>query len=256
MTKHAVGIVGVGRMGEAVASALLSDAALAALYLTPRNSGRVARLVAGDTRAKVAEPQAVLRHCDVVVIALGAAAARQILSGLEFERRHQIISLIAETRLAELETLTPAAGQRCRLLALPSVMAGGQTIPVYPRIPAAESLFGALNRLLAVETEEQLIAYWSITALLSSIIMIGEVAAEWLENAGIEAPVAQIYSKALFEDVERALRTGFGSAVRSVSTPGGLNMMMRQRLKDADIAAEIGRGLDEVYDRLKERTGV
>lgn len=256
MIKHAVGILGVGRMGEAVASALLSDADLTALYLTPRNSGRVARLVARDTRVKVAESQAVLRHCDVVVIALGAPAARQILSGLEFESRHQIVSLIAEMRLSQLATLTPAAGQRCRLLVLPSVVAGGQTIPFYPRIPAVESLFGALNRLLAVETEEQLIAYWSITALLSSIIMIGEVAAEWLENAGIEAPVAEIYSKTLFEDVERALRAGFGSAVQSVSTPGGLNVMLRQRLKDADIAAEIGRGLDQVYGRLKAGTGV
>ena len=256
MTRHTVGILGVGRMGEAIALALLSDAALTALYLTPRSSGRVARLVARDTRVKVAEPQAVLRHCDVVVLALGAAVARQILCGLEFESRHRIISLIAETRLAELETLTPAAGQRCRLLALPSVVAGGRTLPVYPRIPAVESLFGGTNRLLAVETEQQLIAYWSITALLSSIIMIGEEAAEWLENAAIEAPAAEIYARALFEDVEYALRAGLGPAARNVSTPGGLNVMMRQRLKDADIAAEIRRGLDQVYRRLREGTGV
>ena len=86
--------------------------------------------------------------------------------------------------------------------------------------------------------------------------MIGEAAAEWLEKADIEAPAAEIYARALFEDVEHALRAGLGPAARNVSTPGGLNVMMRQRLKDADIAAEIGRGLDQVYRRLREGTGV
>ena len=256
MTKHAAGIVGVGRMGEAVALALLSDAALETLYLTPRNSGRVARLAARDPRIRVAEPQAILRHCDVAVITLGAADARRALPGLEFESRHQIVSLIAETGLSELATLTPAAGQRCRLLALPSVAVGGQTLPVYPRLPAVESLFGKMNRLLVAETEEQLIAYWSVTALLSSIIMVGEVAAEWLENAGIDAALAASYSRALFEDVDRAVGDGFKSAVRNVSTPGGLNVMLRRQLEDADVAAEIGRGLDQVYRRLKEGTGI
>ena len=255
MTERAVGIVGVGRLGAAVAAALLSDAGLPALYVTPRNSARVARLVARDARVKVAEPEAVLRHCDVVVMALGAGDARQLLAGLAFERRHQIVSLMAEMALSELQSLTAAAGHRCRLLALPSVAIGGQTLPVYPKIPAVEALFGRMNTLLAVETEEQLVALWSVTALLSSIIMVGEVAAEWLEDSGVEATTAQTYAGVLFENVGRALSGGFEAAVRNVSTPGGLNVMMRRRLKRAGVSAEIGRGLDEVYRRLTEGAG-
>ncbi len=250
MTKPAVGLVGVGRIGEAIASALLSDAALTALYLTPRSSGRVAGLAAQDARVRVAEPHVILQQCDMVVIALGAADARQVLPALAFESRHQVVSLMAEIGVSELDSLTPGAGHRCRLLALPSVAVGGQTLPVYPESPAAEALFGGRNRLLAAETEEQLVAYWSVTALLSSLIMAGEVAADWLESAGIEAPAAQAYARTLFEDVDRALASGFAAAVRGVSTPGGLNVMMRQRLLDADVSGEIGRGLDQVFRRL------
>ena len=252
MTEHAVGIVGVGRLGEAVASALLSDSGLPALYVTPRSSDRVARLVAQDRRVKVAEPRVVLHHCDVVLIALGAADARDVLPELEFESRHRIVSLMAEMGLSELDSLTEAAGHRCRLLALPSVADGGQTLPVHPRIPAVEALFGKTNTLIAAETEEQLIAFWSITALLSSIIMVGEVAAEWLERTGVEATTAEIYARALFADVQSSVTGGLKAGAQKVATPGGLNVMMRQRLTDAGLSAEIERGLDQVYRRLTE----
>lgn len=255
MTEHAVGIVGVGRMGAAIASALLRDAELPALYVTSRSSTRVAQLVAQDARVRIAEPDAILRHCDVVMLALGAGDARKLLGELRFERRHQVISLMAEIDWSELQSLVPSAGHRCRLLALPSVAVAGQMLPVYPKIPAVEALFGGMNTLLEAETEEQLAAFWSVTALLSSIIMVGETAARWMEDAGVEATSAELYARTLFADVERTLHGGFAAGAQNVSTPGGLNVMMRQRLEQAGIPDEIGRGLDQVYRRLMEGAG-
>lgn len=250
MTPPSTGILGIGRLGEALAGAVLSLPDTETLHVGRRSAARVARLAAADARVTPADPDEILRRCDYVILALRPADARELLAGLDFAPRHQIISLMAEIGLDELRALTAGAGGVCKLLALPSVAGGGQVLPVHPVIPAVEHLFGRTNRLIPTRSEEELMVYWAITGLLSSVMTLGDVAAHWLVAGGIARDPAEAYARTLFSEVHGLARHGFAEGLDEVSTPGGLNMMMRERLLAAGLEAQLADGLDEIHLRL------
>lgn len=255
MSTAAIGIVGVGRLGEALARAMLALPGLETLFVTRRSAGRVARLCDSDARVRPCEPEALLQACDYVVVALGTDSARELLGDLSFESRHHVVSVMAEISLAELRQLTDGAGSACRALALPSVAHGGQPLPVYPATPAVEYLFGRNNTLIATGSEQELLTYWSITGLLSSVLTIGAVAAQWLGNAGIEKQRAEAYARVLFSEVHGLTADGFEEGLQHVSTPGGLNVMMRERLQQIGLEHQLSDGLDQISQRLLKSPG-
>ena len=255
MTEKVAGIIGVGRLGAAVAAALLADPARRRLLVTPRNQARVQTLKQGDDRVVVAEPAGLVRACDLILIALGPGAARQVLPQLSFAPRHDVISLMAEIGLDELKGLVKGAGNVSRLLALPSVAHGRQTLPVYPSTPAVKQLFGADHDLVELTGESDLTAYWSITGLLSSVMMMGEVAAAWMTRRGIPGPLAHSYAASLLHDVSHAVSDGLLNGTNAVSTPGGLNVMARRNLEATGFASRVGVELDRIYARLDKATG-
>lgn len=255
MTESVIGILGVGRLGEAVAEAMLSLPGLKALLVTRRGAERVRRLGERDRRVRPADPEEILRACDDVIVVLGPEAARTLLPSLTFERRHHLVSMMAEVGIAELKDLAEGAGSVCRVLALPAVAHGGQPLPVYPVTAAAERLLGAKNNLIALKSEPELLAFWTITGLLSSVMMIGEVAARWLEGTGVGRTEAETYARILFSEVHGLTGDGFERALEHVSTPGGLNVMMAERLRRAGFERQVSEGLDEISRRLLRRIG-
>ena len=250
MKTGAVGILGVGRLGEAIAKAVLSQTEVRALHVTRRSAGRVARLSEADQRVRPGDAAAIARDCDILIVALRPDDARSLLPGIAFEVRHQIISAMAEIGLDELSELTRGAGGICRLLVLPSVTEGRQLLPVFPASHAAEHVFGRQNSLLVVESEEQLMTYWSITSLLSSIMMIGDVAERWLVSSGIERERATAYARTLYSDVHAASASGFAEGLDHASTPGGLNVAMYERMRQAGVEEQVATGLDQIRRRL------
>lgn len=250
MTGPRIGIIGVGRLGEAIASAVLAMPGQGTLPVSRRNAARVEALCGRDPRVRPEAPAAILAASDVVIVALRPDAARALLPSLAFEPRHAVISTMAEIGLDALRGLTAGAGSHSRLLAMPSVAQGGQLLPVYPACPAVDAIFGGRNTLLPVDTEEQLMRLWAITGLLSTVMTVGDVAARWLEDAGIARGQAAAYTRTLFSDVHAASEAGFAAGLDHVSTPGGLNVMMRQRLLAAGIEADLRAGLDAIRDRL------
>jgi pyrroline-5-carboxylate reductase len=250
MTDNSTGIIGIGRLGEAVASAVLARPDHGTLHVTRRNTQRVDKLACSDSRVRPDDAEKILRACDDIVVALRPKDARALLASLEFEPRHRIVSVMAEIGLDELRDLTRGAGSTCRVLVMPSVVQGGQLLPLYPKCAAAERMFGQSNELMPVESEDELMLYWSITALLSSVMTIGDVASRWLETAGIDRSKATAYTRTLYSDVHAASAPGFAEGLDHVSTPGGLNMAMREKLLATGVEAMLSTGLDEIHRRL------
>lgn len=248
-----IGIFGIGRLGEALARAALDLPGLRAVHVTHRSADRVARLQAADGRVMPGDPAAILLACDIILVALRPDDARRLLGALQFEGRHHIISAMAEIGLDELRDLTRGAGSAARVLAMPSVADGGQLLPLFPHTAAAEHLFGARNQFLPVGSEAELMTFWAITGLLSAAMMTGQVAEGWLVRAGANPCDATAYARAIYSDVLAATAPGFAAGMDHVSTPGGLNEMMRGRLLAAGFDHEIEAGLQAIHDRLMAR---
>jgi pyrroline-5-carboxylate reductase len=157
---------------------------------------------------------------------------------------------MAEITLAELRELTRGAASASRVLALPSVARGGAPLPVYPASDAVEKLFGQRNSLIVAESEHELLTFWSITGLLSSVLTVGRTAAQWLERSGISKHRAEAYARILFSEVHGLTESGFDEGLEHVSTPGGLNVMMRERLQRAGMEQQLSEGLDDINQRL------
>ncbi|HSH44175.1 MAG TPA: hypothetical protein VK973_18775 [Arenicellales bacterium] len=181
---------------------------------------------------------------------MGPHSAREVLTSLSFQERHHVVSIMAEVTLAELRALSPGAASASRVLALPSVARGGAPLPVFPATEAVEALFGQRNSLIVAQSEQELLTFWSITGLLSSVLTVGRVAAQWLEHSGIDKERAEAYSRILFSEVHALTEAGFDAGLEDVSTPGGLNVMMRERLLRAGTKEQLSEGLDDIKQRL------
>lgn len=250
MTAPSVGIIGIGRLGAAIARAAMALPGQGPLRVSHRNADRVAALCREDGRVQPSEPRDIVEACDIVVVALRPDAARAVLPTLPWSARHGVVSTMAEIPLDALRGLARGAGTHSRVLAMPSVADGGQLLPVFPDCAAVRHLFGDRNTLLPTRDEAQLVALWAITGLLSTVMTVGDVAARWLEEAGIEPAQAAAYTRTLFSDVHAATADGFEAGLDHVSTPGGLNVMMRARLLDAGIEMVLRDGLDSIRARL------
>lgn len=249
------GILGIGRLGEALAGAILALPDQEKLLVGRRSAARVTRLTTADSRVFSADVDEIVQNCDHLIIALRPGDARELLPKLRFAPRHQIISLMAEIGLDELRNLTAGAGSVCRLLALPSVTQGGQLLPCYPVTPVAAHLFGRRNQLIEAANEDELMIFWTITGLLSSVMAMGDAAARWLQSAGIRHDIAEAYARGLFSEVHGLAGQGFSEGLDEVSTPNGLNMMMREKMSEVGMDASIAAGLDEIHQRLCEAMG-
>jgi pyrroline-5-carboxylate reductase len=248
-----IGLLGIGRLGEALACSALALPDLRRLHVTQRGAERVARLQTSDGRVQAVDPTSMLQTCDILLVALRPDAARSVLGALHFETRHHIVSAMAEIGLGELRALTHGAGSASRVLAMPSVALGGQLLPLFPRTAAAEHLFGERNRFLDVASEAELMTYWAITGLLSAVMVTGQVAEGWLMRAGASPEDATAYARTVYSDVLTATAQGFTVGMNHVSTPGGLNEMMLDRLLAVGFGQEIEAGLQAIHDRLMAR---
>lgn len=250
MTEITVGILGIGRLGEALAKAVLRHPSVSSLQVSRRNAQRVEALVKEDPRVQPVEPEQMAADCDYLIVALLPDVARSVLSSLKLGARHHVISVVAEVSHAELQALTKGAGSASRLLAMPSIVGGGLFVPMYPASPAAEALFGRDNTLFATASEKDFLALWSATGLLSAVTMVGEAAANWLVDAGIDREQANHYARVLFSEVYAATSNGIASGLEHVSTPGGLNAMTYQHLKAAGCDDHLRNCIENISKRL------
>lgn len=250
MAEITVGILGIGRLGEALAKAVLARPGVCSLYVSRRNQARVEKLIEYDRRVQPADPQQMIADCDHLLIALRTDTARSLLPTLQFQARHQVISVMAEIGHTELLTLTQGAGSACRLLAMPAISGGKQTLPIYPFSPSAELLFGQTNNLLLTSSEQDLLSLWSITGLLSAAMMVGEVAVDWLIDSGIDPKQANSYARVIFSEVYAATEDGIASGIEHVSTPGGLNATAYLQLKQAGCDKYLRTSLEHIASRL------
>ncbi len=250
-----IGFIGTGSITKHIVRGLkASHMADAPVLLSPRNQA-----VAQDLSERLpgvqiaANNQDVLNRADLIILAVRPQLAAEVIRPLAFDPDKPVISLIATLPITDLHAWTGVT-QICRAIPLPFVERRSCVTPVFPPLPAAMELFGALGQALAVTDLAAFDSYAAASALMGTYFGLVESASAWMQMQGIPEQDAAAYLRALFANLGTTLRDDPQSATAlrlAHSTKGGLNEQLRRVFQTNGGDAALKAGLSAVLDRIR-----
>lgn len=250
-----LGFIGIGKIAgaivEGLATSVLKDAAI---YLSPRNEEKSLGLAAKYSGVhRLSSNQEVLDRADIIIIALRPAVAVEVLSGLRFDPRHTVISLIPLVNYADLTRLVSPAAEVSLAIPLPTVVQHQCPIPVFRASEKVIGLFRAIGQPLTVADEGQLHAIWTLTGLITPFYEQLGALSDWTVAHGVSREIANAYIANLFQSLSYMAQHSdpidFGELAQHAATPNGMNEQAGRELRE--------KGVHEAYktasDRLLER---
>jgi pyrroline-5-carboxylate reductase len=250
-----IGFIGTGTITAATVTGLCSPDNLGhTIRLSPRNPAVAAGLATKFENVSVcASNQEVLDSSETVVLAIRPQVAEEVLSGLRFSSRQNVISLVAAYPVRRIAELVQPAAVVQRAVPLPSAAQRRSPIAIYPGGGPAAELFGSLGQVFEVENEAHLGAYGAATSTMAAYFgFVGHIAA-WLSRKGIPEQqsreyMARIYAGLAHAGMEASQRT-YEELACAHATPGGLNEQLLRHLTDRGVFGILEEGLDAVYRR-------
>ena len=251
-----VGVVGVGTIAAYMVKGLLAERDKdVELYLSPRGTARTAELARLFPHVRVMPTnQAVLDESDWVLLAVRPQDAEEAVRPLRFSAGHKVLSVIAMTSLARLQTLMPKVNTFVRMIPLPFIERRSGPVVIYPDNQEILSLFEGLGQVILPRNEALLDVFSAISSSMSMFYRIVGQVAGWGEESGLSAEDAAAYTLsfygALVETGARTPPAGLGNLWREM-TPGGLNARAVE-VMEAGGGFEIwNNALDEVMARIR-----
>lgn len=243
-----IGFLGTGEITAAMVRGLKGQGHR--ILVSPRNASTAATLAAEVPEVTIAPNEDVVANSDTVFLCLLARVADEVLPGLPFRADQSVISVMVDAPLATLRTLCAPATDIAITIPLPPIATGGCPLPVYPACPALDTLFGTRNPILPQSSEAALNAHLGASALCSPILDQLLTATDWLADHTGNPAAAEAYIAAMIRAYlpERAAQGDLATALKSLSTDGGLNATLRDRM--APGKATLHDGLTGFHARL------
>ena len=254
-----IGFIGTGVISEAVVTGLCTAVRQpAAVWVSPRNAERAQTLAEKFNHVTVAgDNQAVIDNTDIVCLAVRPQSAEDVLSSLSFRSEQVIVSFIATFPSQNITRLVGPVATVCRMVPLPTVARHQGPIVLSPPVPEVASLFGQLGTLIQVDDDEQLIALWTVTALMAPFFRFLETPSKWLNNNGIGNESACRYMGSMIHALSATAMEkgthGYAHLIHEHATPQGLNEQALRELKNMGWNDQITEVLDLIHDRLNGR---
>ena len=224
-----LGFLGTGKITRAVVEGLCtSDIHPLSVALSPRNEATSTQLAQRFSNVqRMQSNQAVVDHADTVCVAVRPDQAADMLSPLDFKARHRVISFVPFLTIKDLTQVVAPAQTACRAIPLPTVVNHTCPIPVFPRVEAVMDLFGHIGQPLAVDSESELHALWTVTGLISPFYtLLGELS-HWAVSKGAHAETASQFTADMFHCLSQAAQNSnpieFEALARHAATPNGMN---------------------------------
>jgi pyrroline-5-carboxylate reductase len=247
-----VGFIGTGEIAEALIRGVAGQGHH--IWISNRGSERAKTLSETYNEVISCTNEKVVLNSDIVFICLMSPVASEELPKLVFRKGHQIISVMAHTTHKQLREYCYPTENICITIPLPFIAKGGCPLPVFPRSDALETLYGTNNPIIVLKSSTDIAPHFVISATLSPIFTLFEVASKWLtERTGADLN-SEIYVTHLFKGYldfmpdEECKR--FQNALKSLSTEGGLNSTLKTFMRDKGAYKAFADGLDAFRDRL------
>lgn len=251
-----LGFVGTGTITAAIVEGLFRRRDdIEAVYLSPRNRDTADRLAGLDGRIKIAnDNQSVLDRSEVVVLAVRPQIAREVVTQLNFQAHHHVISAIATIDLATLQGWLGPVRQITRALPLPFVAVNAGVTALYQPDPSALDLFTTLGTAIEVKSEAEFETFFVGSALMGTYFQLMGDCCDWLSAHGLAAEDARAYLRTLFSGLAQAAANSpdkdFLGLRDEFSTPGGINEQVATAFREEGGSHALSSGLEAVRRRI------
>ena len=267
MPEHAkLAILGAGKMGETLASALIEAKILRPeqILVTARHTQR-AQEVAQRFGVIAAESNAAAaREAEIVLLCVKPQASREVLAeiGPALQAGHLVISILASATTSFIENLLPAKAAVVRAMPnTPSLLRAGMTVlcagqhAQRKHLEQAQRIFDAVGRTMVMD-EKYMDA---VTALSASgpayIYVVLESLAEGGVKVGLPRNIAtELAAQMCFGAAKMVLETKAHPALLkdAVTTPAGCTIDGLLRLEEGGLRVTLIKAVVEATQRAKQ----
>lgn len=248
------GLIGVGAIASAIVAGM-SDGAEAppTILLSPRNASLAAELASRYRNVQVcASNQAVVDGASTLILCLRPQDAPPVLRTLRFSAEQSIVSVMAGISIETLHSLVAPATTIARCIPLPSVAHREGVTVILPRGGAAKALFDQLGGTIELESQQVFDAFSAATATVAAHFEYLDTISSWLAARGVSPNNAVRYVASLFIGLTPALRSGesFQRLAQDHTTPGGINELFVNHVRDHGVYRLVDEGLDKVSRKI------
>jgi pyrroline-5-carboxylate reductase len=252
-----LGFIGTGNIASAVIEGFCT-AGLEELtvYVSPRNEAQSKQLA--DKYAcvtRMESNQAVVDQADIVFIAVRPLVAEAVIRELQFRKDHTVVSFVPFLKLAALTDAIAPASVACRAIPLPSVAVHQCPIPILASTPAITQLFSHIGQPLEVHDEQQLVALWTLTGLITPFYDMLLTLSNWTVAKGVPAPTANAYIANMYQALsymaQQASPIDFQELSRHAATPKGMNEQAGREIRENGAHEQYALASDRLLERFK-----
>lgn len=237
-----LGVIGTGTIATAAIRGIARDGHQ--ITVSERSAANAAALARDFANVAVAGNQTVLDESDVIMVALMAETAPDILRPLRFRPDQQVITLMAGAALEEVGAMVAPAQVRAMMLPFPAVARGGSPIMVLGEPALVQELFGARNQIFVLPDKAEMDAYLCAQALLSPVARMVADTADWLGRRVGDAAQGEAFLRALV--ASGLADTASTDLIEALNTPGGYNQRLRLHMEVSGMGQDLTQGLDKL----------
>jgi pyrroline-5-carboxylate reductase len=243
-----IGVIGTGVIASAVVDGIAGDGHQ--ITVSVRSRDKSAALAARHASVKVAENQIVVDNSDLVLVALMADVAAEVLQAIRFRPGQKIVSLMAGLSLDEFARLVAPARAEATLIPFPAIAEGGSPVLVCPPSETLAGIFGRSNHVVPVATEADLIPFMAAQALLSPVAKLLDEAANWMAERTNDHAAAERFLRILIGGGLSAgsydRKGALAAMLADLNTEGGFNAELRRHFEKAGVFGVLRQGLDRL----------
>lgn len=234
---YKIGCIGVGKIASAVITALSTTKnSNAAIFISPRNEqNSIALATQFEQVHRMQSNQEVIDASDIVCIALRPNDALAVLKTLKFRVDQRVVSFIPYLYMNTLQEVVHPVEQITRAIPLPTVVTHNCPIPLFNATEELTALFSHIGQPLAIQTEEELHAIWTLTGLITPIYELMDHLESWTASQGISTAVSTKYVADLFESLAYTAQQSdvidFKALANHAATPNGMNEQAGKEIK-------------------------
>jgi len=233
--KKTIGILGVGQLSEFILEGINNKKNEYDFVLSPRSSDRSRKLGAKYNYKIAQSNQAVLDACKMILICLPADSIEEILSGLKFGDKHNIMSTMAGVSTKRIHEITKVSNICVSMMPGYANVNGNGPIAMHPFDKNWDEFFNFLGPVLTLETKKEFDIAATFGALSGVSFIYLQMLIDWYVSKGLDKNSAKLLVLQTFSGNIDAITNqdkDLNSIIDAVSTKGGITEKMAFALKN------------------------